>query len=67
MDPFSNPVEMGLRDRAAVAGKIASLADYREWFPMTQGQTLASLTGRWPMPLRSIYEASLYSPRVTSG
>lgn len=33
MDPFSNPVEMGLHDRASIAGKIASLTDYREWFP----------------------------------
>lgn len=31
MDPFSNPVEMGLHDRAAVASKVASLSDYSEW------------------------------------
>ena len=33
MDPFSNPVEMGLRDRESIVRKIMSLADYEDWFP----------------------------------
>ncbi len=31
MDPFSNPVEMGLHDRTAVASKVTSLNDYSGW------------------------------------
>lgn len=33
MDPFSNPVEMGLQDRSVVASRVMSLSDYEEWFP----------------------------------
>jgi cytochrome c peroxidase len=33
MDPFSNPVEMGLHSRSEIAAKVGSLEDYRPWFP----------------------------------
>lgn len=33
MDPFSNPVEMGLHNRAEIATKVTAIEDYRPWFP----------------------------------
>ncbi len=31
MDPFSNPVEMGLPDRSTIATRVSSLPDYAVW------------------------------------
>jgi len=33
MDPFSNPVEMGLHDRRLVAARVSSSTGYAAWFP----------------------------------
>ncbi|UPG91453.1 hypothetical protein L2Y96_06680 [Luteibacter aegosomaticola] len=41
MDPFSNPVEMGLHGRAAIATAATALPDYATWFPSGKETPLA--------------------------
>jgi len=41
MDPFSNPVEMGLADRATVSQRVHGLPEYERWFPRESRPSLS--------------------------